>query len=304
MKKQLPIILCSIIGLSSCVANEYGEINLTWLFWTILIIILFIIWANISVRREKKNKEKWTNEEVNRTNQNNPNRRSEAYQYFEQQRTNGQPNSNKANNIGANYFDIVDNFDFTSVNAAVKGLVYRTDREINRARKLKIRERVFIEHEPFNTADENALKIITNDGVFIGYIEKKHTNILNYYRSKGCPIYCFISKITSNLTPYVYTDVFYNTKYLRELIEKEEKEKEQAKVDAEKQRKEQRENYLDNIDKLNNQARRLRINQLQRNIERTKESIELHKVAGNEKKLNTALDNLKKHQEELDRFIN
>ncbi len=95
---------------------------------------------------------------INRRNdvkkQNSLKKRQDAYEYFEKQRKEN-PESQTAKEC---------------IECQVAGTFYRTPKEKKRAESLGYKENLYLEPEPENPYDNNAIKIETYDGFHIGYI--------------------------------------------------------------------------------------------------------------------------------------
>lgn len=92
---------------------------------------------------------------TNSTYNDNLRRKKQAYLFFEKERLlQEQITSNKDDFI---FCDIV-------------GISYRPPKTIKRAKELYKGEYLFLEEEPENLYDKNAIKVITDDNSFIGYI--------------------------------------------------------------------------------------------------------------------------------------
>lgn len=103
-----------------------------------------------------------------------------------------------------------------SFNVAIKGLYYRSQREIDRARKIELSEELFLEKESGNVVDKFAVKVLTWDGYFIGYVQNGMSEHVTKMINKGYKLNCFLSKSTNNSIPYQYMDIYYlgqNPKY-------------------------------------------------------------------------------------------
>ncbi|MDH6355490.1 hypothetical protein M2132_001833 [Dysgonomonas sp. PH5-45] len=164
--------------------------------WTIVIIVvvILIVWLNISTRK-KLNKE----EEKTRKS------RSEAYNYFENQRLsskNSNKNANQRVQLG---------WEYQKINCAVKGLIYRTSSEQTRAKNIEVGEELFLEREYNNYYDKNATRVITKDGFFIGYVDADYAPSVALRIKDEFEILCYASKVTDDDLPFIYIDIFYKS---------------------------------------------------------------------------------------------
>lgn len=82
-------------------------------------------------------------------------RREQAYLRFEEQRLAKEEEEEKKENF---------------IFCEVAGISYRPKCDIKRANKLYDGESLYLEEEPSNVYDKNAIKIVTDDNFFIGYI--------------------------------------------------------------------------------------------------------------------------------------
>ena len=62
---------------------------------------------------------------------------------------------------------------------SIKGTYYRTFEDIERANKLQKGETLYLVPEPNNEYDKNAIKVLTEDNVHIGYIPKELCRLFN-----------------------------------------------------------------------------------------------------------------------------
>jgi hypothetical protein len=103
-----------------------------------------------------------------------------------------------------------------SFNIAIKGLYYRNSEEKRRAKNIDIFEELFLEKEFGNRQDDFAVKVITWDGYFIGYVDIVYSQKITRMIDTGYKINCFLSKSSHNEIPYQYMDIYYlgkNPKY-------------------------------------------------------------------------------------------
>nr|DAT27577.1 MAG TPA: HIRAN protein [Caudoviricetes sp.] len=90
---------------------------------------------------------------------------------------------------------------------SISGTYYREEKEIERAEKLQKGERLFLIHEPDNQYDKNAIKVVTEDNLHIGYIPKYLCRMFDsVLEGKVTSIYVYeVESGTS--APYVYAYV-------------------------------------------------------------------------------------------------
>ncbi|MBD5243169.1 MAG: hypothetical protein HDS60_03675 [Barnesiella sp.] len=110
-------------------------------------------------------------------------RRERAYKYFEEQRLQHQDET---------LADIV---------VKVKGISYRSQEEICAARFCDLGDTLILAPEPSNEVDSNAIKVLTMEGVHIGYVEACHSE---YILSKiGHISECKIIRKTQHEIPFI-----------------------------------------------------------------------------------------------------
>lgn len=123
---------------------------------TILIIFFVLLFLRIyfgnsktpkKVTRKKREKE-------------SPERRAKAYQSFEKKRLENGENDFSAFRSNKEQF----------IHCKISGISYRSRSEIKRAGELYSGEFLYLEEEPQNAYDSDAIKVITDDDIFIGYI--------------------------------------------------------------------------------------------------------------------------------------
>lgn len=92
------------------------------------------------------------------------------------------------------------------VNFAVKGTIYRSEADIDAARKVCVGDELTLIHEPDNDHDTFAMMVLTSDGYHIGYVEKKYSMCFFAYKDD---IYkCIVSKVTNDDIPFIYANAF------------------------------------------------------------------------------------------------
>lgn len=98
----------------------------------------------------------------------------------------------------------------TLIDFEVKGVFYRDKNAIERAAQLYINEPLILEVEPDNLQDTNAVKVLTEDKVHIGYLPKDIALYLHYRLDKV--IICYAKSITDDEIPYVYASFIFKGK--------------------------------------------------------------------------------------------
>ncbi|WP_300813713.1 HIRAN domain-containing protein [uncultured Bacteroides sp.] len=114
----------------------------------------------------------------------------------------------------------------TEIFFEVKGLYYRGSRAIYEAEQLKKGEVLNLVPEPDNPADKFAIRVHTENGVFIGYVPKECSEELTWNQDKY--IDCYVNYVKQGYdTPYVkataryYGEIFvYGDEYTEVLIHK------------------------------------------------------------------------------------
>lgn len=77
-----------------------------------------------------------------------------------------------------------ENYTNKYIKSDIKGIQYRDIKSQNRAKSLKVGEEVILEKEPTNIYDRYAIRIITEDGYFVGYFSK-YINKDVYFNMSG-----------------------------------------------------------------------------------------------------------------------
>ena len=180
---------------------------MTTLFLIILIIglLFFLVLQFIAISDNKKKKEE-------------KKRREE----LRKQRITNQPahprNASVNNTVEPSTysFDKSHFADYKKINVAIKGLAYRSNIEIRRAKRLFIGEKVFLNRDFNNQYDKNATEVRTSDNVFIGYVDADYSQSVAMRIREDFDIQCFISKITMDVIPFVYMDIFYKDTFDRQ----------------------------------------------------------------------------------------
>lgn len=93
-------------------------------------------------------------------------------------------------------------------NFAVKGLRFRSEEDQDAARKLTVGDRLIMEPEPDNPKDPNAIKVWSQDGHHIGYVDSKCSG---YVRENQPRLLKFVvSKVDDyGDPPYIYAEAFF-----------------------------------------------------------------------------------------------
>ncbi len=91
----------------------------------------------------------------------------------------------------------------TDVYFEVKGIYYRDNEAIEAARTLSKGNNLYLEPEPDNPYDGNALKILTENNIFIGYVDRDCCKI--FKERNNVLISCKVQKVKKNYDiPYVH----------------------------------------------------------------------------------------------------
>ena len=98
----------------------------------------------------------------------------------------------------------------TLIDFEVKGVFYRDKDAIKRASRLFINEPLILEVEPGNLQDMNAVKVLTQDKVHIGYLPKDIASYVHYRLDKV--VTCYAKSISDNDVPYVYASFIFRGK--------------------------------------------------------------------------------------------
>lgn len=90
----------------------------------------------------------------------------------------------------------------------VKGTFYRDNDAIERAEKLKPGEPLKLQKEPTNLNDSNAIKVLTEDGFFIGYVDRIYSEkFTEHYRYiLSCNVEFLVE---GELAPNIYVTIFF-----------------------------------------------------------------------------------------------
>lgn len=91
----------------------------------------------------------------------------------------------------------------------IKGIYYRTENEIKRAQQIKMNDSLFLEFEPDNIYDSNAIKVLTEDKIHIGYVPSKscETVKLLIERSSGYDISVYVKIDSEDGIPYILAKI-------------------------------------------------------------------------------------------------
>lgn len=94
--------------------------------------------------------------------------------------------------------------------AALVGVNFRGREAIARVKELTIGEKVSLEAEPSNPYDVNAVKVITEDGVFVGYISKEsNSETAAHLAEEGeceCEVISFLAPTKPHLSITLLSD--------------------------------------------------------------------------------------------------
>lgn len=127
---------------------------------TILIIFAVLLFLRIYFGRSKTPKKVARKKREKES----PERREKAYQSFEKERL-----ENGENDLSSSLRNKKLN-DELFIRCQISGISYRSRSEIKRAGELYVGEFLYLEEEPQNAYDSDAIKVITDDDMFIGYI--------------------------------------------------------------------------------------------------------------------------------------
>ena len=98
----------------------------------------------------------------------------------------------------------------TLIDFEVKGVFYRDKDAIERAARLYINEPLILEVEPGNIRDKNAVKVLTEDKIHIGYLPKDIASYVHFRLDKV--ITCYAKSISDNDVPYIYASFVFKGK--------------------------------------------------------------------------------------------
>lgn len=98
---------------------------------------------------------------------------------------------------------------YKKINVAIKGLNYRSNKEIEKAKSLFIGEEVFLKRDFNNEYDKYATAVMTPDNIMIGYVDSNYSHSISIRIREDFDIHCFIAKITDDAVPFIYMDIFY-----------------------------------------------------------------------------------------------
>lgn len=91
------------------------------------------------------------------------------------------------------------------INFTVKGTGYREPKEIQAAINLEVGDIIFMEWEPNNLYDDYAMRVITAEGILIGYVEKQYSKLF-YDKTVSM---AEITKITNDDIPFIYANAMW-----------------------------------------------------------------------------------------------
>ena len=103
--------------------------------------------------------------------------------------------------------DFKKSFDYRFPNIKIKGLFYRDNKSQIRAKKLKIEENLILEAEPDNQYDKYAVRVLTEDGIMIGYIDQIYSADINSKLDFNYK--CLVSNISNDDVPFINADIFF-----------------------------------------------------------------------------------------------
>lgn len=96
-----------------------------------------------------------------------------------------------------------------SIISEIRGIYYRSKREIAAARMCAIGDTLILEPEADNEFDKNAVKVYTMEGFHIGYIEAKYSKIVSSninHISK-----CRITRVSKHEIPYIDIEICFSS---------------------------------------------------------------------------------------------
>lgn len=95
-----------------------------------------------------------------------------------------------------------------SINYSVKGTIYREKDEILAAQLSEVGDILVLRQEPTNTVDKNAIKVLTQTGKFIGYVDKGNaSNINKYFNHISKSV---ITNKSNHEVPYIDAETFFS----------------------------------------------------------------------------------------------
>lgn len=96
----------------------------------------------------------------------------------------------------------------------VKGTYYRSHDEIEAARDVEVGDTLILQPEPENTVDPNAVKVLTLNGVHIGYVQ---WDIAQFTRDFIKHVQtCTVTKTTRHDIPYIHADIFFSDRVCKQ----------------------------------------------------------------------------------------
>lgn len=102
----------------------------------------------------------------------------------------------------------------TTINADVKGTYYRTTDEISAARMCEVGDTLILVPEPSNTADSYAVKVITMEGVHIGYISSEFSKIVSSNITHVSE--CIITRVTAHNIPFISVKIVFSQSFVQQ----------------------------------------------------------------------------------------
>ena len=90
-----------------------------------------------------------------------------------------------------------------SITYSVKGTIYREKDEILAAQLSEVGDILVLRQEPTNTVDKNAIKVLTQTGKFIGYVDKDNASNINKY-------FNVITNKSNHEVPYIDAETFFS----------------------------------------------------------------------------------------------
>ena len=313
MKKILFFAAMAMIAFFAFAENGYEEplsigMQVTvWILFILLIVVLTspiwgLIWYIVWKIRKKRKQKEWEKEYKEWAQQpifQQKKRKSSSQKAEQSISITSKPDAFIDKTIGL----------VTCMDFAVKGLSYRNSDTWKEARELMVGDELYLEPEPNNKFDENAIIVKTQQGTNIGYVESRRCKRVLWALSTSERIYCGVLRVTDDEIPFVYAILYFKTD-TEKLNQHQKEEKERSDREFEKQRiayNLEKERQKQEAKRQKEEAKpkvvyvdyNQRISHVKTNIARSKKSIEKHKESGNITKMNNSIANLERHQKEL-----
>lgn len=193
MMKKILFLTTALITLllSSCTINDEGEFELTWLFWVILIGFVILVIIGVSNNQKEADKRGITVEQLIEE-------KKKEIKVKKTYRDRATP---------AKYASKVSTFPCVK-EMEVKGTYYRTIDEKAAARDLEVGDTLILKVEQDNPVDPNAVKVLTLEGVHIGYVQWDIAQFVkdNISHVKSCTV----TKVTRHEIPYIHASISFS----------------------------------------------------------------------------------------------